>query len=252
MKISQDGIRRIVGYESKLKKLGGGRYIAYLCPAGVWTIYAGCTKGVHEGMIVTEEQGEAMFATELERCEKDVTKLVTVDINQNEFDALVSFVYNCGPGALQNSSILRRLNNEDRAGAARAFHLYNKARDPRTRKLRVLRGLVSRRASESALFLKPVAAPEEPFMPQAVEASKEPPKPATVAVGTCAAGGLAMPFLPSIPTPPVEAVSSVAGWQSAAETLGAFASSRYALYAICAMVVFGWIVPALLNKRAAQ
>ncbi len=82
--------------------------------------------------------------------------------------------------------------------------------------------------------------------------TKQAAKGVAIGTGVSVGGGIAAPYLPSIPAPPVEAVSSVAGWQSAAETLGAFASSRYALYAICAMVVFGWIVPALLNKRAAQ
>ena len=76
-------------------------------------------------------------------------------------------------------------------------------------------------------------------------------KPA-VAVGTCAASGLAMPFLPSIPAPPIDAVSNVAGWQTAAETLGAFASSRYAVYAICAMIFVTWVVPAISKKWSSQ
>ena len=87
--------------------------------------------------------------------EAAVTTLVTVDLNQNEFDALCLFTYNVGR-ALQNSTLLKKLNKGDRAGAAEQFAAWThvgKHAEP---------GLVSRRASERALFLKPVEAPAEP------------------------------------------------------------------------------------------
>lgn len=186
-KTSAGGLTKITGYEGKLKKLGDGRYIAYRCPANVPTIYIGCTHGVHDGMIVTEEQGMAMFAAELEKKEAAVLRLVTVPLNQNEFDALVSFTYNCGEGALASSSILKRLNRGDRSGAAKAFAAWNKAKV--NGKMKVLRGLVQRRASEANLFMKPVAEPEEPYMPQAVQKSLEPPSAGAAATGTAATGG---------------------------------------------------------------
>ena len=61
MKVSRNGIKLILDFEGKHKKLPGGRYQAYRCPAGVWTIYAGITEGVREGMIVTEAEGMEMF-----------------------------------------------------------------------------------------------------------------------------------------------------------------------------------------------
>lgn len=246
MKISDEGLRLVKSFEGYHTRLKDGSCAAYLCPARVPTIGWGCTEGVKLGMVWTEAEAEAALRREIAKFENAVNTSVTVEINQNEFDAMVSLAYNIGAAGFKRSSVLRRLNKGDRSGAARAFHMWNRGGG------RILAGLVSRRAREAALFLKPVVAPEEPFMPQAVEPSKEPPKPATVAVGTCAAGGLAMPFLPSIPAPPVEAVSSVAGWQSAAETVGAFASSRYAIAAVCAMIFIGWIVPALAKKWSAE
>ena len=256
MKISDEGLRLIRSFEGYHTRLKDGSCAAYLCPARVPTIGWGCTEGVKLGMVWTEQEAEDALRREIAKFEAIVAKHVTVEINQNERDALISLAYNIGEGGrdrrgkiipgFSTSSVLKRLNKGDRVGAARAFPLWNKGGG------RVLPGLVSRRAREAALFLKPVEAPDEPFMPQAVEPSREPPKPATVAVCTASAGGLAMPFLPSIPAPPVDAVSNVAGWQTAAETLGAFASSRYAVYAICAMIFVTWVVPAISKKWSSQ
>ena len=243
MKISDEGLRLVKSFEGYHTRLKDGSCAAYLCPARVPTIGWGCTEGVKLGMVWTEAEAEAALRREIAKFENAVNTSVTVEINQNEFDAMVSLAYNIGAAGFKRSSVLRRLNKGDRTGAAKAFHMWNRGGG------RILAGLVSRRAREAALFLKPVAAPEEPFMPQAVAESKEPPKPATVAVGTCAAGGLAMPFLPSIPAPPVEAVSSVAGWQSAAETVGAFASSRYVVIAVCAMII-AFLAPKIIQRFA--
>ena len=181
MQISQRGLDLIYHFEGKLKKLPDGRYKAYRCPAGVWTIYAGCTEGVKPGMIVTEDEGEAMFRGELAKFEKAVERLVTCDMNQCQFDALVSFAYNVGVGGLSKSSVLRHFNAGRLDQAAKAFLLWNKGGG------RVLKGLVRRRAAEAALFLDKPDEPEieaEPDMPQAVEPSPEKPSRTTVSVGT--------------------------------------------------------------------
>lgn len=255
MKISGYGIKKIVGYESKLKKLGDGRYIAYRCPAGVLTIYAGCTKNVTEGMIVSEAEGEAMFATELKKCESDVLKLVTVDLNQNEFDALVSFVYNCGPGALQKSTLLKRLNKGDRQGAAAAFGFFNKARKNGKWPLVEMRGLTSRRASESALFLKPVEAPEEPCMPQAVVESA-PVSKTTVATVSAVAVTAAPVLAPSVPVPPVpevvsESLYQVQAWQGLGDQIWTLKAWAFAQPLLAAGLSIGLLGFYLWSKRGA-
>lgn len=147
MNLSDNGLDFIVSFEGLLKKLPDGRYIAYRCPANVATIYAGCTEGVTDGMIVTEEEGKAMFRRELAKHEAAVRRLVTVDLTQNQFDALVSFSYNVGTGALHKSTLLRHLNKGDYARAASHFGDFKKAGG------KVLKGLVRRRAAEAALFM---------------------------------------------------------------------------------------------------
>jgi lysozyme len=150
-----------------------GRYKAYRCPANVPTIYCGLTHGVKDGMIVTEAEGEAMLKKELWRYEDAVERLVTVDLNQNEFDACVLLVFNIGIGAFEKSTLLKLLNQGKRQAAAAQFGRWVNGGGKK------LPGLVRRRAAEAALFLKPVegtvaeVVTDEPSMPQKVEAEPE-------------------------------------------------------------------------------
>lgn len=207
MQISDEGLRLIKSFEGYLTKQKDGSCAAYLCPAGVPTIGWGCTEGVRLGMVWTEAEAEAALRREIAKFENAVMKSVTVEMNQNEFDAMVSLAYNIGTGAFTRSTVLRRLNNGDRSGAAKAFEMWTKALDPKTGKRRELRGLVSRRKREAALFLKPVEAPELPAMPQAVVEAKEVSKPA-VAVGA-AAIATAAPAVISVPAVPDVVTQSV-------------------------------------------
>lgn len=242
MKLSDEGRRLIISFEGKLRKIEPGKYVAYKCPAGVWTVFAGCTEGVHEGMVVTEHEGEAMFARELEKFEAGVVRLVTVDLNQNEFDALVSLTYNIGLGAFQKSSVLRKINAGDRDGAAQAFHLWNKGGG------RVLRGLVSRRQREAALFLKPIEQPGEPYMPQRVEASRVPPSRKVVGVGTAVVtSGTAVISQSGIPAPP-PLVDSSTGAVAAWKTLATKAIADPLLLIGLGVVAAIFVVPWLLDK----
>ncbi|MGL4733219.1 MAG: lysozyme, partial [Fusobacteriaceae bacterium] len=85
---------------------------------------------------------------DLLRFEQKVLQLVIVKINKNQFDALVSFCYNCGSGNLQTSTLLRKLNAGDYPGAAEEFPRWNRAGG------KVLNGLIKRREAEKELFLK--------------------------------------------------------------------------------------------------
>lgn len=238
MKLSANGRQKIIGYEGKLRSLGDGRYIAYRCPANVPTIYTGCTHGVHDGMIVTEAEGEAMFAKELAKFEDAVARLVKVELNQNEFDALVSFAYNCGEGALARSTILKKLNKGDRVGAAGAFKMWNKGGG------RVLRGLVERRASEAALFLKPVAAPPEPAMPQMVTPSKTPERKAVEAVAhTTVWGGLVAWWNGLTPDPVMNAFSSAQTYAPQAKSLLSDPLAPYVIASALAYLVLCHVLP---------
>jgi len=220
MQISDEGIRLIKSFEGYHTRLKDGSCAAYLCPASVWTIGFGCTEGVKPGMVWTAGEAEAGLRREIAKFETTVNRLVTVSINQNEYDAMVSLAYNIGSAGFARSTLLRRLNNGDRSGAAKAFEMWKSGGG------RVLPGLVSRRQREAALFLKPVEAPDEPFMAQSVTEAREVSKPA-VAVGTTAAVIAVTEAAPAIIPPAVpdaitQGISNVGAWKGVGETLWAF------------------------------
>lgn len=137
--------------EAVLHHFEGFRHDAYLCPAGVWTIGYGNTRyedgsPVRKGDRVTKGRGAELFRNILKGFEDKVSTLVKVDLTQGQFDALVSFAYNVGTGALAKSTLLRKLNSGDYSGAADEFLRWNKAGG------RVLAGLTRRREAERELF----------------------------------------------------------------------------------------------------
>ena len=89
----------------KLKEFEGLRLEAYKCPAGVWTIGYGHTKGVKEGQKITEAQAEQLLRGDLLPAEQTVNGL-RLNLTQGQFDALVSFVYNVGEHAFLRSTLL--------------------------------------------------------------------------------------------------------------------------------------------------
>lgn len=124
-------------------------------PKGVLTIGYGHTSSaglpkVTVGQKITKEEADKILASDLTKVEQQVTDLVKVPLNQNQFDALVSFQFNLG--ALGKSTLLKKLNTKDYTGAAEQFLVWNKAPQlgpgPRP-------GLVRRRQAEKTLFLKP-------------------------------------------------------------------------------------------------
>lgn len=145
MRVSESGV-------ALLKRFEGLELEAYQDIAGVWTIGYGHTgPDVTPGMRITEREAEALLRRDLKSREDAVSRLVTVPLNQNEFDALVSFVYNVGAEAFRRSTALRRLNRGARLAAADAMTWWNKATV--NGKKREVLGLTRRRAAEKALFL---------------------------------------------------------------------------------------------------
>lgn len=141
MNISAAGIELLKGHE-------GLRLRAYLDTGGVPTIGYGHTKGVKMGDTCTKEQAINWLVDDAASAVADVIRLVTVPLNQNQFDALVSFVYNIGGDAFAKSTMLRHLNHGDYSIAAGQFSrwVYDNGY--------VINGLVLRRADERALFLQ--------------------------------------------------------------------------------------------------
>ena len=187
MSLSERGFRKIKKYEGYGKEIadgGHGGCVAYRETINgkldIWTCGWGSTEGVTGATRWTYEEAENALRTEIAKHEAIVTRLVTVDLNQNERDALVSFSYNTG--ALAKSSILRFLNADRRTESANAFALYNKFGG------KPCKALISRRADEAALFLEPIEPATEATMPQQVEASAPPAHPAWYAtIGASAA-----------------------------------------------------------------
>ena len=140
MKTGNKGIELIKHFE-------GCELEAYKCPAGVWTIGYGHIKGVKEGMTITESQAEEMLKSELNEYEGYINNLVTAELNQNQFDAMVSWVYNLGGGNLKTSTLLKVLNSGDYDGVPAQMMRWNKAGG------KVLEGLTRRRQAEADLFV---------------------------------------------------------------------------------------------------
>lgn len=174
MELSAKGEDLIKGFE--------GLYLhAYLCPAGKWTISWGCTSGVKPGMVITKDQAETMFQSEMATFEAAVNRLVHEPLSQHEFDALCSFSFNCGVGALQSSTLLKKLNAGNYDAVPAELMKWDHFTNPKTHKSEVSPGLEKRRKAEGALWLDPDAPSvsiAEP-MPQIVNQPMEAPMTAT-------------------------------------------------------------------------
>lgn len=142
-KLSKAGIELI-------KKFEGVRLNAYKDSGGTWTIGYGHTGNVTEGQTITKTQANTMLKKDLERFEGYVNNLVKVELNQNQFDALVSFTYNVGPGALEKSTLLKKVNQNEFNEASEEFNIWVRSNG------QVTQGLVNRRKEEQKLFLQPV------------------------------------------------------------------------------------------------
>lgn len=127
----------------------GLRLEAYLDQRGVWTVGYGHTgPGVHAGLTITEADAEAFLASDIAGAVGAVNRLVTRDVSQNQFDALVDFTYNLGAANLARSTLLREVNAGNFAAAAKEFLVWDHVDG------RVVPGLLRRRQAEAELFAK--------------------------------------------------------------------------------------------------
>jgi lysozyme len=146
MQTSNSGRRLIEQFE-------GLNLNAYNDGTGTLTIGYGHTTSagdpkVTKSLKITQDQADQILSSDLGKVEAQINSLVTVPLNQNQFDALSSFQFNTG--ALARSTVLKKLNSGDTNGAADALLLYNRAGG------RVLSGLVRRRQAEREMFLAPI------------------------------------------------------------------------------------------------
>lgn len=151
MKCNKAGVDIIKKYETL-------SLVAYYCPAKILTIGWGHTgPDVKSGMLISENMANLLLEKDLERFEKEVSSLLKVPVNENQFSALVSFAFNCGSDiddddiaeGLGDSTLLKKLNCGDIIGAAEEFPKWNKCKG------KVLNGLTKRRMEEKQLFLSP-------------------------------------------------------------------------------------------------
>lgn len=155
MRISQEGIDFIKQWEKF-------RADWYRCSAGVWTIGYGHLEDKRDGEVtdedlppmmkapIDEEDAELLLEDDLQFFEIEVNSLVDVDLNQNQFDALVSFSFNVGTGrhGFGGSTLRKKVNQEDYEGAAEEFKKWVYANGEK------LRGLELRREAEKRMFLE--------------------------------------------------------------------------------------------------
>lgn len=249
LRLSKAGQNLIKAFESCLRPVGGGRFAAYLDPVAVPTIGWGHTnhhgRKFKMGDIWTQAECDDEFRSDMIRFEKAVKALVTVPLKQWQFDALVSFSFNVGEGALGKSTLLKRVNAKNFDAAALEFHKWNRAGG------QVLNGLTRRRASESLLFQNipdanydgrpdkvraptPEEAPDVERMPQEVDEPKEPKTGVTetAVVG----GGLSITAIVTIVLDKLGDLS-----EGTLHALGQLASKPYFWIAIAALCAFAFI-----------
>ena len=139
MNISEKGLELIKHFE-------GCELEAYKCAAGVWTIGYGHIKTAEEGKVITQEEADALLGEEIVEYEDYVKAAVKVELNQDQFDALVSWTFNLGTGNLNASTMLKVVNAGDFEGVPAQIKRWNKAGG------KVLEGLIRRREAEANLF----------------------------------------------------------------------------------------------------
>ena len=139
MKCSQEGLALI-------KKFEGCRLKAYRCSANVLTIGYGHTGGVQENDVISQPEADKLLEEDIAKFEDYVSDNVIVELNEGQFDALVAWTFNLGPGNLRESTMLKKLNNQEYESVPFEMRRWNKAGG------KTLDGLIRRREAESLLF----------------------------------------------------------------------------------------------------
>lgn len=131
-----------------IKRHEGCRLKAYKDSVGVWTIGYGATGAdIKEGLVWTQEQAEERLQSDIAKFKKELDRLVT-NLSEKQEAALLSFIFNLGASALASSTLLVKLSQGDKLGAAKEFHRWSHAGG------KELKGLLLRRMREAVLFLE--------------------------------------------------------------------------------------------------
>lgn len=135
-----------------IKEFENLRLQAYLCPAGVWTIGWGHTKGVKPGMKITEREAEELLEQDMLEAAKALEDVVC-RLSIDQYNALVSFIFNIGTTKYRNSTLRKMvLANPENPKIAEEIKKWKYATNPKTKKKEVLPGLVRRREKEAELY----------------------------------------------------------------------------------------------------
>ena len=241
MKTSEAGLRLIKEFE-------GFRSKAYVCPAGVLTIGYGHTSAAGEpavvrGMEITNGVAHEILRSDLERFERGVTRLVKVDLEQNQFDVLVSFAFNCGLGNLKKSTLLKRVNAKRFEDVPAELMKWTRGGG------KVLPGLVRRRRAEAEMWQRLGAesesetrsTPDMPVASKKITQSKE-------AGAAAVAGGAGAIAAAQEVIPAVQQAGGIISGLS--EALGRPAVIAFIVVAIAAAGIWYWRKQRL-NEEAA-
>lgn len=248
--LSDKGLEFIASFEGYHTEQPDGSCKAYQCQAGVWTCGYGATEGVTPETHWTRSEALERFRGELEKHEDAVSKAVKVAVSQDQFDALCSFSYNCGTGALDRVAAVLNANGP-KAASAKLLE-YTKFRNPKTKQMEVSRGLVRRRAAEARLL-----EPDDPLgtMPQKVapppvkmSVKEAAAKVGTVAAGVGAAASQAKDLIPPVPQAAKDALAHAKELQSVGGEIAVIGKSAWSAAAaypilavlICACVAAWW------------
>lgn len=152
--ISEEGLELIKNFEGYMAK-------TYLDVAGYPTIGYGHLittseklAGTFKNKVLSEEEATKLLKQDVVKTEQSINRLVKVPLSQNQFDALVDFVFNLGEGALTKSTLLKKLNNKEYDVVPSEMLKWNKAKNPKTGTLVENKGLTSRRIKEGILWAK--------------------------------------------------------------------------------------------------
>ena len=129
-----------------IKHFEGCKLEAYQCSGDVWTIGCGHTRGVEEGDKISKKQADALLSADIEMVETHVQRLITVDLDQSQWDAIVSWCFNLGCGNLRASTMLQVINSGELNKVSEQIIRWDKVGK------KAVAGLTRRRKAEADLF----------------------------------------------------------------------------------------------------